>query len=348
MQPTHSCTFVLSHGGFFSRQRQQNAKVFENYKINANVIKDFSEHNTKIYCGLQCINDKSNVCAIHKCKVPECYEHVKNNDYYCFHDKDQSDYCVKHTCHSGDICWNLCTNGNFCLEHKCFVCDNELVHSTKFCKEHLTEIKCYKDGCTKYIQLTNPRPEHISYVQYCSEHACVNCKENEKINDLDICHRCKCKYEGCVRVKTNKMCYAQQSCAYRAEHCSACYCDEHSKMICFYGKYDKCNQLQCSDSKYCVHHKCKFPECMKHIYEYSDEDGGYHSDYCYKHDCLNKLCKRYFFDLEDKEIRQMIDSERVKYEIIPKDCISQLSTKDELVEHIKFNMAIFAIKICET
>lgn len=338
MQPTH-CTFVLSHGGFFSRQRQQNSKIFENYKINANAIKDFSEHNTKIYCGLQCINDKTSVCAIHKCKVPNCFEYVKNNDYYCFHDKDQSDYCVKNTCHSGDICWNLCTYGNFCPDHKCLVCNNELIRGTKFCKEHLTEIKCYKNGCENYIQLTNPHPEYISYVQYCYEHACANCKIYEKINGIDICRRCKCDYEGCNNIKTNE-----------AKHCSACYCEEHSKKICFYGKFNKCNQLQYLDSKYCVHHKCKFPECNKHIYEYSDEDGGYHSDYCRDHDDLNKICKKYFFDLGDEEIRQIIDSGRVQYEIQTMPIIGKIpiSTKDELLDYIKFNMTQLAIKICES
>lgn len=357
MQQPHSqriCTFMLSYGGFFRQQRQLESIVFDGTKINADIINDFAAHDKKISCGLPCINDTSNVCMIHKCKVPTCYDPVKNKDFYCFHDRDQSEYCVNHTCHSGDICWNLCINSSFCPEHKCVICDSELVRGTKFCKDHLTEIKCYRDGCTNYIQLTEPHPERISYVQYCSEHVCVNCKIHEKIDGINICHNCKCKCKGCTCVKTDKMCY----------------CIEHAKMMCFYGKYNKCDQLQYQDSKYCIHHKCKFPECKKHIYEYSDEDGGYHSDYCYHHDSLNKICKKYFFDLDDKELRCMIESdtemplasaaskvtkpdnvgffasERVQHEILP--YLSRTLNKDELMEHIKFNMATIAIQICET
>ena len=48
------------------------------------IINDFAKHDKRTCCGLPCINNTSNVCVIHKCTVLDCFEPVKNKDFYCF------------------------------------------------------------------------------------------------------------------------------------------------------------------------------------------------------------------------------------------------------------------------
>lgn len=321
-----SCKFMLSCGNPFVMQKQRTSILFSDDKVNLGEFMSAFSQRQKVYCGLPATNG---VCAIHKCGLPECYEPVKNMDHYYFHDQDQSNYCDKHTCNSGNICWNLCVDGSYCSEHKCANCRNEAMGETHLCKEHLTKIKCSADGCSNYIKLEPyVEGEFVSQYHYCSEHTCHNCKKKHKLTGGEYCYSCNCDFKECHNLKDAK----------------SCYCVEHSKQVCHYGKIVKCKALQCENSTYCSAHKCSFQGCINHIYEYNDEDGGYISCYCYHHDSLDKLCKKYRFTLDDSNIRDMIDNCATQYEILP--TISNTSTFDELTDHMMFSIAILAEKKC--
>lgn len=324
-----SCKFMLSRGNPLAMIMQQkpSATLCNNNKIElGQLMKDFATHEQQTFCGLPATNG---VCIIHKCCIPECFEHVKSNDYYLSDDKDQSTYCMKHTCHSGSICWKVCLNGNYCYEHKCLVCDNEAIGETKLCKVHLTAIRCAVKDCMNYVKVKFTEDTIISPYQYCSEHACHKCQIQEKMDGFDLCYDCKCVCETCRNVRDTK----------------TRYCVEHAKLICHYKHYkhyQHCSHLQYANSSFCKEHKCIYQGCVNHIYAYNDEDGGYQSVYCYHHDSLDKLCKKYFITLEDVGIRKMIESDRTRYEILRE--LPQTPTYAELMEHIRFNIAIMAEK----
>jgi hypothetical protein len=161
--------------------------------------------------------------------------------------------------------------------------------------------------------------------KYCTLHRCMSCKNAEKCDKSNYCSYCVCHYEKCPdpHIKDSK------------------FCQHHIGLICH---YKHCQKPRVDWSNFCQKHSCVFHKCGHHLYEYSDEDGGYRSDFCIKHDLLNHLCKQYGFTLMDQEFLNIVDQSSL---VNKSDDISEQSPQTEVKKFIKFALASKALLICD-
>lgn len=334
MQQDNSCKFKLLCKSRFIITR----KSMEDTKLFGGTVEQFVDNRESIgnkLCGLPSVN-KSGTCLLHKCNIADCYGHItcKSNGLSDIYDDSLSDYCYDHTCKHYS-CKNIRMGTEFCLKHKCKSCDDMIIDGYEFCKNHITQIKCYFDECSNYVTVSSASLDIVLRIQYCSLHVCDKCHSHPKFNGLTICSACKCKYRDCNNVK------------YDIFH----YCEHHVATICCYYGRQICDAPRNGTSIYCIEHTCKLPTCQMHIYEYSDanlspgprdEDCGYHSHYCKIHDSLNNLCIKYCFTLDDEYICKLIETSS-EQEIKWIDDFSTISDKDVMLQCIKTNMAFIAI-----
>lgn len=323
-----TCIFMLNTGYFKRRHQQENISLYKNNVWNVDLLINKANklmEDPNILCGLPTSNGAS-FCSVHKCNVVDCNEPAKMCGNF-IHGYSISSYCKKHNCqyeyfNYGIVCYNLCHNSDFCEFHKCAICSQHIAYNNnKYCIDHICGKKCKVYNCDV---LVNTNKESIqSY--YCINHSCVKCKKNKR-NDLSqFCYLCQCSIKDCVNMRENIR-----------------FCKEHMEMICSY-ELSHCEELKTDKSDYCKYHKCDLVDCLNHIYEYDDDDGGYHSKYCFHHDKINDLCKLYGFSLDDKRfviIYNQNNSNDKQFDDQP------ISDKEQLLKQIMVEFCQYAKQIC--
>lgn len=220
-------------------------------------------------CNLPVVNGFSK-CIYHKCTVLDC-DIARSR---C------SKFCDKHSCEYYDVNHNKCSElvyaNGLCDKHKCKECNAPILHSNvQYCRKHLKEMICSITGCK------NTFPIDANMKTTCSEHSCVKCGLDVRLNAVKYCWTCsrKFKYDDGNEDLRN---------AYDAYECDRLCCVEW------------CTNLKFGN-KHCAKHQCKYPNCEQVRLDEDIEMGDYvfKSRYCLHHHLLDRVCtENYGFELK--------------------------------------------------